>query len=67
MKVERYKESVLMDENHKLDHLKDGFTQFVVDNADHNTDTLDSKGTFHGMGIIACSISNKDILDKRVK
>ena len=48
-----------MDEEHKLDHLKDGFTQFVADNVDHNTDTLDGKGTFHGMGIIACSILNK--------
>lgn len=33
----------------------------------HNTDILDGKGTFHGIDIIACSISNKDILDKRVK
>ena len=50
-----------MDEDYKLDHLKDGFTQFVADNLDHNADTLDGKGTFHEMSIIACSILNKDI------
>ena len=31
---------------------------FVSDNVDHNTATLDEKGTFHEMGIIA-SITNK--------
>ena len=56
-----------MDEDHKLDHLNDVFTQFVVDHVDHNTDTLDGKGTFNGMGIIAFSILNKDLPDKRVK
>ena len=28
--------------------------QFVADNVDHNTDTLDGKQTFHGMGMISC-------------
>ena len=32
--VKRYKQSVLMDEDHKLDHLKDRFTQFVADNVE---------------------------------
>jgi hypothetical protein len=27
---------------------------FTGDNVDHNIRTLDGKGTFHGMGIIAC-------------
>ena len=27
----------------------------MADNVDHNVNTLDGKGTFHGMGIIACS------------
>jgi len=31
------------------------FLQFVADNADHNVRTLDGLGTFHGMGIIACT------------
>ena len=65
--VKRYKQSVVMDEEHKLEHIKDGFTQFVTDKVDHNTDTLDSKGTFNGMGFIACSVLNKDLPDKRVK
>ena len=29
------------------------FLQFVGDNVDHNTNTLDGHGSFHGMGIIA--------------
>lgn len=30
------------------------FIQYVADNADHNVQTIDGRGTFHGMGIIAC-------------
>ena len=30
------------------------FIQYSADNVDHNSCTLDGKGTFHGMGIIAC-------------
>ena len=56
-----------MDEDHKLDHIKDAFTHFVVDNFDYNTDTLDGKGTFHGMYIIDCSVLNKYLPGKRVK
>ena len=29
------------------------FVQYIADNFDHNTRTLDETGTFHGMGIIA--------------
>ena len=54
--VKRYKQLVSMDGDHKLDHIKDGFTNFVVDNVNHNTNTLEGKGTFHGMHIIDCSI-----------
>ena len=57
--VKWYKQSVLMDEDHKLDHIKDGFMKFLADNVNHNTDILDGKGTFHGMGIVACSVLNK--------
>ena len=32
------------------------FAQWVADNVDHNTTTLDGKNTFHGMGIIGASI-----------
>ncbi|XP_021362244.1 uncharacterized protein LOC110456045 [Mizuhopecten yessoensis] len=31
----------------------EGCLQYVADNVDHNTRTLDGKNTFHGMGIIA--------------
>ena len=46
----------MMDGNYKLDHIKDGFTQFAAVNVDYNNDTLDDKRTFHEMGIIACSV-----------
>lgn len=32
----------------------DGFVQFVFDNADHNTRTVDGHGTFHVMGGVQC-------------
>ena len=37
------------------------FTQFVGDNVDHNLNTLDGKGTFHGMGILAASTNKHEI------
>ena len=44
-----------MDEDHKLDLLKNVFTQSAADHVDHNTDTL----------VIACSTLNKDIPEKK--
>ena len=35
-----------------------GFVAFIGDNGDHSVATLNGKGTFHGMGIIA-AIPNK--------
>ena len=32
-----------MDEDHKLDHLINNFIQFLADNMEHNTDTIDIK------------------------
>lgn len=40
--------------------------QFVADNVDHNTCTLDGNGTFHGMGIIA-TISPEKAIHKYVQ
>ena len=37
-----------MNEDLKLDHLKNGFMQFVADNMDHKTDTLDVKSPSMG-------------------
>ncbi|XP_060562092.1 uncharacterized protein LOC132721742, partial [Ruditapes philippinarum] len=39
----------------------DPFLQFVADNVDHNTDTIDGRGTFHGMGIIASSTPGSEV------
>jgi len=33
------------------------FTQWAANNVDHNVNTLEGKGTFHGMGIISLSIT----------
>ncbi len=53
--VNMYKPSVIQSES--LDNLlaPGTYTQWVADNVDHNVATLDGKGTFHGMGIIAVS------------
>jgi len=37
------------------------FLQFVADNVDHNTRTLDGHGSFHGMGIIACTTPGSNV------
>ena len=42
----------MMDEEHKLDHLKNGFTQFVADNENHDTDTLDVKVPSMGWALL---------------
>ena len=41
-----------MDEDDKLKHLKIGFTQFLTDNVDHNTDTLDVKVPSMGWALL---------------
>ena len=42
------------------------FAQWVADNIDHNTATLEGKNTLHGMGIIAASIGNGSFSCKRI-
>ena len=39
------------------------FTQWVGDNVDHNTATLDGRGTFHGMGLIAISTHSSNAIN----
>ena len=59
--VTRYKQSVLQSDgigNVIPDFNSGAFTQWVADNVDHNTATLDGKATFHGMGIIAATSYN---------
>ena len=41
-----------MDEDHKADHLKNSFMQFVADNAEHNTNTMDVKVPFIGWTLL---------------
>ena len=68
--ITRYKQSVVSELQTDLNHLqkfthtmkcpftinsRNIVTQFVADNVDHNIATIDGKGTFHGMGIIAIS------------
>jgi hypothetical protein len=57
----KYKQSVVMAEQMSVpcESCSEGtFTQWVADNVDHNTQTLDGHGTFHGMGLIAVTSSN---------
>ena len=63
--VTRFKQSILTNEE-LVEPLPGGgrFIQWVADNVvDHNTITLDGKGTFHATGIISCS--NYDECDLR--
>ena len=56
MKLPPYKQSVLQDGKFgNVNHYPACFTQWVADNVDHNSSTLDGKGSFNGMGVIAVS------------
>ena len=51
--VKRFEKSAAGCLGKEVSPLLDGqFSQFVADNVDHNTRTLDGMSTFHGMGII---------------
>lgn len=66
--VIRFKQSILFDKKEDSDiSPASDFTQWVSDNVDHNIATLDGKGTFHGMGIISCSVGNNERSDKQIK
>jgi hypothetical protein len=52
--VKRYERNAAVVQGTNIDDLsKDQFVQFIADNVDHNVSTIDGRGTFHGMGIIA--------------
>lgn len=51
--VLKYQSNAAMSQNVALKELNGQFVQFVADNVDHNTATLDGHNSFHGMGIIA--------------
>ena len=65
--VERYKQSLMINESALPTSVIAGFTQFVPDNVDHDVSSLDGRGTFDGMGIIVCSIEKNSIPDQRRK
>jgi hypothetical protein len=43
--------------------VEDTFVQYAADNVDHNIQTLDGKGTFHGMGMIATITPGKKVTE----
>ena len=55
--ITRFKQSVIQanETGFNIRQYPSTFTQWVADNVDHNTITLDGLNTFHGMGIIAAS------------
>src|SRR6218665_1253048 len=54
--VNVYKQSVMQNQTPDFPQSHpDSFTQWSGDNVDHNINTLDGSGTFHGMGIISMS------------
>ena len=59
--VQRFESSAVVARNQETSDLLDQthFLQFVADNVDHNTDTIDGNNTFHGMGIISCTTPGK--------
>jgi hypothetical protein len=58
--VTRYKQSLVMSQvpgESRVRGYPPVFTQWVADNVDHNSRTLDGLNTFHGMGVISVSTS----------
>lgn len=52
--VKRYKQSAAVEIRPDLTEMPSQcVVQFAADNVDHNLKTLDGKGTYHGMGMIA--------------
>jgi hypothetical protein len=75
--IARFKQSIMQPstDRHSTDTSSNHnyVTHFVADNVDHNTCTLDGRGTFHGMGIISTTASvggtfgNVDMRVRRLK
>ena len=51
--VQRFEASAATSQGPGVDKTDHQFVQFVADNVDHNSCTLDGYNTFHGMGMIA--------------
>ena len=69
--VTRFKQGVVISDDveelldAQVDGSEDEFVSFASDNVDHNTITLDGKGTFHGMGVMAI-ITNHETAKKAI-
>lgn len=60
----RFESSIIADpEIHTFN--PESFVQFVYDNADHNTATIDGKGTFHAMGGVKIVTPGSDVISKK--
>ena len=61
--VTRFKQSVVHTEcfDDQIPAFPGSFTQWVGDNIDHTVATLDGRGTFHGMGVIAVSTFGRPV------
>lgn len=56
----RFETSIVNDPDN-FNFISDTYLQFVYDNADHNTATIDGKNTFHCMGGIMCVTPSSSI------
>lgn len=69
--VTRFKQACVVtqsiDDQIKRLSSESSFTQFIADNVDHNISTLDGKGTFHGMGIIASTVNSRGHIIEEIK
>jgi hypothetical protein len=64
--VKKYESSSAVEQGISIPGITDtSCLQFMADNVDHNIDTLDGNGTFHGMGIVA-AITPSDPIKKKI-
>ena len=69
--VKRFKQACVINQSidEQIQRLSSdtSFTKFIADNIDHNIVTLDGKGSFHEMGIIASPVSSRDHIIEEIK
>ena len=58
--VQRFEQSAAVSQGIQIESSNEQFVQFIGDNVDHNTGTIDGLNTFHGMGIIAAITPGKE-------
>ena len=77
--VQKYEASAAVQKSKEMVNVgEDAFLQFAADNVDHNTNTIDGKNTFNGMGMLSCltpaptghfgrQIRRKDVSTKEIE